>query len=250
VGGELQIRRISHGFSSRGAWNGVLGAIDLDIASGEIVCLVGPSGCGKTTLLNIVAGFIAPTEGAVFLDGQMVLKPGNDRVVVFQDVHNSLFPWMTVRENVDFGLAMLALSREERQLRIERFLDLVGLTEHAGKFPDELSGGMKQRVQLARALATDPKVLLMDEPFAALDALTRRSMQREFLQILAATRTTVLFITHDIFESVLLGDRVGVMSRGPTARILRLFRIDLARPRSLVSPGFTDRMTEIEGLLT
>jgi NitT/TauT family transport system ATP-binding protein len=248
--GELQIRQVSHGFNSRGTWYEVLHDINLCISSGEIFCLVGPSGCGKTTLLNIVAGFIEPTEGAVYLDEYAVQRPANDRVVVFQDVHNSLFPWMTVRENVDFGLKMLGLRQKERKFRIASFLELVGLTEHGQKFPDELSGGMKQRVQLARALATDPKVLLMDEPFAALDAQTRRVMQTEFLRILETTKTTALFITHDIFESILLGDRVGVMSRAPEARILRLIPIDLPRPRSLRSPTFAEYVTEVESLLT
>src|SRR5262245_37613266 len=211
----------------------VFGDVTFRLANGEILCLVGPSGCGKTTLLNIVAGFIRPSGGSVELDGQPVRGPGNDRVVVFQDVHNSLFPWMTVGENVEFGLTVLGLARDERRLRAGRFLDLVGLGDQGKKFPDELSGGMKQRVQLARALVLEPMVLLMDEPFGALDAQTRRTMQSELLRIWRETRTTMLFITHDILEAVLLGDHVGVMSRGPGATLTRVIPMELERPRSL-----------------
>jgi NitT/TauT family transport system ATP-binding protein len=227
----------------------VFSDVSLRIANGEIVCLVGPSGCGKTTLLNIIAGFIRPSGGSVELDGQPVHGPGHDRVVVFQDVHNSLFPWMTVDENVEFGLKVLGLARDERWRRAGRFLDLVGLGDQGKKFPDELSGGMKQRVQLARALVLEPMVLLMDEPFGALDAQTRRTMQSELLRIWGETRTTMLFITHDILEAVLLGDRVGVMSRGPGATLTRVLSMELGRPRSLTDPKFAECVTEIEGLL-
>ena len=151
--------------STRFGWTDVLTDINLHIIEGEFFCLVGPSGCGKSTLLNVIAGFLQPTSGIVELDGEVLRGPGNNRVVVFQDVHNSLFPWMSVRDNVEFGLAMLKIPASDRAKRVNELLDLVRLSEHDTKFPDELSGGMKQRVQIARALAIKPKILLMDEPF-------------------------------------------------------------------------------------
>ncbi len=247
--GELTLRHLSQGFVTRTERTEILRDIDLRIPHGELFCLVGPSGCGKTTLLNTVAGFMPPASGSVDLDGQPLRAPGNDRVVVFQDVHNSLFPWMTVRDNVEFGLKMLGLERAERQRRVAAFLGLVGLSDHGLKFPAELSGGMKQRVQIARALAIEPKVLLMDEPFASLDAQTRRAMQAELLRIWEATRTTILFITHDILEAVMLGDRVGVMSRGPAATVVRIFPLELPRPRSLGDPRFSTTVGQIDALL-
>ena len=247
--GELTLRHLSQGFVTRTERTEILRDIDLRIPHGELFCLVGPSGCGKTTLLNTVAGFMPPASGSVDLDGQPLRAPGNDRVVVFQDVHNSLFPWMTVRDNVEFGLKMLGLERAERQRRVAAFLGLVGLSDHGLKFPDQLSGGMKQRVQIARALAIEPKVLLMDEPFASLDAQTRRAMQAELLRIWEATRTTILFITHDILEAVMLGDRVGVMSRGPAATVVRIFPLELPRPRSLGDPRFSTTVGQIDALL-
>src|SRR5262249_40782222 len=246
---ELTIRHLSHAFTGRTGRTEVFCDVTCRLANSEILCLVGPSGCGKTTLLNIVAGFIRPSGGSVELDGQPVQEPGNDRVVVFQDVHNSLFPWMTVAENVEFGLKMLRLTRDERRRRVGRFLDLVGLGDQGKKFPDELSGGMKQRVQLARALAIEPTALLMDEPFGALDAQTRRTMQSELLRIWGETKTTMLFITHDILEAVLLGDHVGVMSRGPGARLTRVIPLPLGRPRSMTDPRCAECVAEIERLL-
>jgi NitT/TauT family transport system ATP-binding protein len=246
---DVYIRQLSHGFPARTGWTEVLHNIDLRITRGEFFCLVGPSGCGKSTLLNVIAGFLAPTRGSVELAGQALRGPSNDRVVVFQDVHNSLFPWMTVRENVEFGLRMLGLSGSARRDRVDAFLQLVGLTEHDRKFPDELSGRMKQRVQIARALAIEPKILLMDEPFASLDAQTRRTMQEELLRIWAKTKTSVFFITHDIIEAVTLADRIGVMSRAPAATLLRVLVPDLPRPRTLTDARFAALVSGIEGLL-
>jgi len=247
--GDLLIRIARHGFATPNGFNEVLHDIDLRIAQGEFFVLVGQSGCGKTTLLNVLAGFVPPTDGAVYIDGHALRGPSNERVVVFQDVHNSLFPWMTVRENIEFGLEMLRRPQEERRSRTDALLQLVGLTEHDRKFPDELSGGMKQRVQIARALAIGPKVLLMDEPFASLDAQTRRTMQGELLRIWARAKTSVLFITHDILEAVLLADRIGVMSKGPAATIMQVLEPNLPRPRTFADPKFTALVSDIEGML-
>jgi NitT/TauT family transport system ATP-binding protein len=204
--------------------------LDLTVHEGEFFCLLGPSGCGKTTLLNLVAGFERPTAGKLEVFGRPVSGPGPDRGVVFQsDV--ALFSWLTVEENIEFGLKVRHIPKSARREAVERNLDLVGLTEFRRRFPHELSGGMKQRVQIARVLANDPRVLLLDEPFAALDAQTRRHMQRELASIWSRTGQTAVFITHDIGESVILGDRVAVMTRGPGSHIKGILDIDLPRPR-------------------
>jgi NitT/TauT family transport system ATP-binding protein len=219
---------------------------DLAVDDGEFVCLLGPSGCGKSTLLHIVAGFVRPTAGQVTLDGVGVTGPGRDRGVVFQD--HALFPWFRVGQNVEFGLKMAGLSRREREPIADRYLDLVGLRAFRAAYPKELSGGMKQRVAIARALAGDPKILLMDEPFGALDALTRRLMQDEVGKIWAATGKTIVFVTHAIEESLLLADRVVVMSPRP-GRIKAVLAVPLGRPRSDVAPDFVALKAEIQELL-
>jgi len=219
---------------------------DLTVGDGEFVCLLGPSGCGKSTLLNIVAGFFQPTEGRVLLDGVEVTRPGRDRGVVFQE--HALFPWFRVGQNVEFGLKMAGVPPAERTRIADRYLDLVGLRAFRAAFPKELSGGMKQRVAIARALAGDPKILLMDEPFGALDAQTRRTMQDELTKIRAATGKTILFVTHAIDESLLLADRVVVMSPRP-GRIKAVLGVPLARPRSDVALDFVALKAEIQGLL-
>jgi NitT/TauT family transport system ATP-binding protein len=245
----LRIQGLRQGFQTRFGWTDVLTDINLHIIEGEFFCLVGPSGCGKSTLLNVIAGFLQPTSGIVELDGEVLRGPGNNRVVVFQDVHNSLFPWMSVRDNVEFGLAMLKIPASDRAKRVNELLDLVRLSEHDTKFPDELSGGMKQRVQIARALAIKPKILLMDEPFGSLDAQTRKSMQTELLRIWQQAKTTVVFITHDIMEAVILADRIGVMNRGPASRIIEVLNADLPRPRTIRDEKFRSLVSKIEGLL-
>ena len=219
---------------------------DLTLDVGEFVCLLGPSGCGKSTLLNIVAGFFPPTAGQVLLDGMEVTGPGRDRGVVFQE--HALFPWFRVGQNVEFGLKMARVSATERARIAGRYLDLVGLRAFHAAFPKELSGGMKQRVAIARALAGDPKILLMDEPFGALDAQTRRTMQDELAKIHAATGKTILFVTHAIEESLLLADRVAVMSPRP-GRITAILGVPLARPRSDVAPDFVALKAQIQSLL-
>jgi NitT/TauT family transport system ATP-binding protein len=219
---------------------------DLAVDDGEFVCLLGPSGCGKSTLLNIVAGFVRATEGRVTLDGTEVSAPGRDRGVVFQD--SALFPWFRVGQNVEFGLKMARMSRPERERIADQYLDLIGLRAFRAAFPKELSGGMKQRVAIARALAGDPKILLMDEPFGALDAQTRGTMQDEVTKIWAATGKTILFVTHAIEESLLLADRVVVMSPRP-GRIKAVLPVPLDRPRSDVAPDFVALKAEIQELL-
>jgi NitT/TauT family transport system ATP-binding protein len=246
---DLHIRHLSHGFVTRSAYTEAISNIELRIEEGEFFCLLGPSGCGKSTLLNVIAGFESPTKGQVEIDGQVMRGPGNDRVVVFQDVHNSLFPWMTVSDNVEFGLKMLGLSRTARKQRVRDLLRLVGLEGHEVKFPDELSGGMKQRVQIARALAIDPKILLMDEPFGALDAQTRRGLQIELLRIWEQTRKSVFFITHDIFEAVLLATRIGIMSKGPGATLARVLTIEAPRPRILTNSQTGELIERIQEMM-
>ena len=216
--------------------------IDLTIAPGEFVCLLGPSGCGKSTLLNIVAGFVPPTAGKVVANGREVNSPGPDRAMVFQEY--ALFPWLTVAENVAFGL----VERREERARIDAvvtgFLTKLGLTEFRDRYPRELSGGMRQRVAIARALAIDSRTLLMDEPFGALDALTRRTLQDELLRIWGELRKTVLFVTHGIEESLYLADRVVVLTYRP-GTVKRIVQITLPRPREPGMPGFNELLREL-----
>jgi len=211
----------------------VLRDVDLDVREGELVCLVGPSGCGKSTLLNIVGGFFAPSGGEVRIDGEPVRGPDPRRIFVFQE--RGVFPWLTVEGNIAFGLSKLP--REERARIVAHYVELVGLEGFARAFPEELSGGMKQRVEVARALAVKPDVLYLDEPFGALDSITRLQMRSELLRILQAEKKTMLFVTHDIEESVQLADRVVVMSTRP-ATVQRIVDIDLPHPRDLSSPRY------------
>ncbi|MFD7983591.1 ABC transporter ATP-binding protein [Kitasatospora indigofera] len=206
-----------------------LGNVSLDIADGEFVTVVGPSGCGKSTLLGMAAGLVEPTSGRVLLDGVPVTGPGPDRGVIFQQY--ALFPWLTVRRNVEFGLRLAAVPAAERRRRAQYAIDLVGLTDFADALPKTLSGGMRQRCAIARAYAVDPQVLLMDEPFGALDALTRVQLQNQLLDTWSRERRTVLFITHDVDEAVYLARRVVVMAARP-GRIDRIVDVDLPYPRT------------------
>jgi NitT/TauT family transport system ATP-binding protein len=205
----------------------------VEIEAGEFFCLLGPSGCGKTTVLKMLAGFEQPSAGQILMEGQPVTGASRDRGVVFQG-DDSLYGWLSAIENVEFGLRMRGMGRAERRERAMRFLELVGLSGQQHKYPAELSGGMKQRIQIARALVNEPKMLLMDEPFAALDAQTRALMQEELARIWGATRTTVLFITHDIDEAVTLGTRIGVMRAGPRSQVKGVLDVALngARDRT------------------
>ena len=213
-----------------------LSSTSVSIVDSEFVCLLGPSACGKSTLLKIVAGLIAPSSGSILIDGRAVTGPGPDRAVVFQDY--ALFPWMTVAENAEFGLAARGVPAPRRRAVSTELLRAVGLAEFAGKYPHHLSGGMKQRVSIARALAVEPVLLLMDEPFGALDAQTRYVMQKELLRIWSSYRKTVLFVTHSIDEALYLGDRVLVMTARP-GRIKEEIRVSQPRPRDIASAEFS-----------
>lgn len=187
--------------------------LDFAVREGELMTIVGPSGCGKSTLLDLISGLSSPTHGRILMDGQLITGPGLDRGIVFQQY--ALFPWKTARGNIEFGLEAKGVPKQERREQVEHFLSLVGLSQFADRYPHELSGGMKQRVAIARSLAFNPDVLLMDEPFAALDAQTRESLQSELLRIWQKTNKTIIFITHGIDEAVYLGERVVVLTPGP-----------------------------------
>jgi NitT/TauT family transport system ATP-binding protein len=246
----IEIRNVTKTFPARSA--PALTALDdisLDIAAGEFVTLVGPSGCGKSTLLDLIAGLTSPTSGELIVGGRPVTGPGLDRGVVFQQY--ALFPWRTAQANVEFGLELQGGPRRQRAERAREMLALVGLTAFADRYPHELSGGMRQRVAIARSLAYEPEVLLMDEPYAALDAQTREALQEDLLGIWKRTGTTVLFITHSIEEAVYLGQRVAVMTARP-GRIKRVVDIELpdsgaGDPRS--APEFVRLRREIWELL-
>jgi NitT/TauT family transport system ATP-binding protein len=227
----------------------VLKGISCTIPNGGFVCVLGPSGCGKTTLLDILAGFEEPTRGSVSYDERAISGPGTDRVVIFQDISNALFPWLTLLENVEFGLRARNHTAAERRARVAEAIELVGLRDHAHKFPSELSGGMKQRAQIARGLVMEPEVLLMDEPFAALDAFTRRRLQLELKSIWARTHKTVVFITHDITEALTLATEVVVLSAGPEAHIVDSFSPQLANIRSPADPAFVASYRRIEACI-
>jgi NitT/TauT family transport system ATP-binding protein len=218
----------------------VLDDINLDVPEGEFVCILGPSGCGKSTLLNIAGGFLAPAAGEVAIDGERVTGPDRRRIFVFQE--RGVFPWLTVEGNIGFGLFDLPAS--ERCARIAHYVQLVGLRGFERAYPRELSGGMKQRVEVARALAVNPDVLYLDEPFGALDSITRLQMRSELLRIWQAERKTILFVTHDIEESVQLADRVVVLSARP-GRVRRVVTIDIGHPRDLSSARYLSLRDEI-----
>jgi ABC-type nitrate/sulfonate/bicarbonate transport system ATPase subunit len=213
----------------------VLENINLAVANGEFVCLLGPSGCGKSTLLNTMAGFLSPTSGEVRVDNQIVQGPDPRRIFVFQE--RGVFPWLTVEGNIAFGLAKL--TREEREGRIAHYIHMVGLQGFEKAYPSELSGGMKQRLEVARALAVNPDMLLLDEPFGALDSITRLTMRQELLRIWQAEQKTIVFVTHDIDEAVQLADRVVVMSARP-ANIQQIVTIDIPHPRDISSARYLE----------
>ncbi len=223
-----------------------LGGVDLDVAPGECLMLLGPSGCGKSTLLRVIAGLEAEFEGRVAVGGVPVFGTGRDRGMVFQD--HRLFPWLTVADNVGLALQNEPLDRAEKAALIAGHLELVGLSDFAKAFPGQLSGGMAQRVAIARALVRQPQLLLMDEPFGALDALTRTRMQVELERIWRAAGATLVFVTHDVDESILLGDRIAVMGGRP-GRILHQFAVDLPRPRERTDPAFNRLKADILGVL-
>jgi len=243
---KVQAERVSKVYVTRGGPMIAVHDLSLDMRHEHFVCLLGPSGCGKSTLLSMIAGFVTPTSGRILVDGQPVTRPGRDRGVVFQEY--VLFPWRTAKQNVQFGPLLKRLPATAQQHIAERYLDLVGLAEHAHKYPRELSGGMKQRVAIARALANAPQVLLMDEPFGALDAQTRKVMQEELLKIWLAERKTIVFVTHSISESIYLADEIVVMTARP-GRIKEIVPVDLPRPRERGSPEFQAIVRTVERLV-
>ena len=232
-GAKLRLRGIEKSFATRQRTVAALGPLDLDVRDGEFVCLVGPSGCGKTTFLNIVAGLDDPDAGERTMDGKAITGPGPDRIVLFQEL--GLFPWLSVSGNVEFGLRLRKLPRAERRRKAAHYLEMVELAEFSDAYIHELSGGMKQRVALARALSMEPAMLLMDEPFAALDSQTRDMLEAELQAIWARTRKTILFVTHNVREAACLADRIVIFSRRP-ARIKGEFAVDLPRPRKIEDP--------------
>ena len=244
---HIAIRGVSKRFAIGDGEVEALGRIDASIERGQFVCLIGASGCGKTTMLRIIAGFEEASTGEVLVDGMQITAPGSDRGMVFQDY--ALFPWMTVRQNIGFGPRQRRLARGDVDAITDELVRLVGLEHAAGRYPSQLSGGMKQRVAIARVLANNANVLLMDEPFGALDALTREQLQRELLQIWGRTRVTVIFVTHSVEEAALLADRVLVMSAGP-GRIETDIAIELPRPRDVSSPEFNAVRRDLARRLT
>ena len=247
--GQIVIQGVHHTYRpARGRAVLALSDVSLQVRPREFLALLGPSGCGKSTLLYLVGGFLPTEAGRIMVEGKPVAAPGPDRGIVFQ--HFALFPWKTVRANVLYGLERMGLPREERQQRAQSFIDLVGLSGFEDSYPSQLSGGMRQRTALARTLAFDPKILLMDEPFGALDAQTRGLMQSELLSIWQRTPKTVIFVTHDVQEAVYLADRVAVMSARP-GRIKAIVdtKFDKSDPAIFRNKGFTDKVDEIWNLV-
>jgi len=243
---QILIQGVGKTFAGAGPAVTALAGIDLAFRSGEFVCLLGPSGCGKSTLLNIIAGFLAPSAGQVLVDGAPVTGPGPDRGMVFQEY--ALFPWMTVEANIAFGLEIKRRPRPEIRDTVDRLLKMLHLEDFRTRFPKDLSGGMRQRVAIARVLALDSPILLMDEPFGALDALTRRTLQDELLRVWAELRKTVVFVTHSLEESIYLADRIVLMTYRPGTVKLDL-AIALPRMRDPASPEFNAIKKELGALL-
>ncbi len=237
---KLTVNNVQKSFGERT----ILKDINLTVNDNEFICILGHSGCGKSTLLNMVAGYMFPDSGTLQMNGQTIQGPAKERGMVFQD--HALFPWCTVLENVSFGPEVQGTPKAKAREMAMDFLKMVGLDAYASHYPADLSGGMKQRVGIARALASHPEVLLMDEPFGALDILTRDLMQRELRRIYEKLKTTILFVTHSISEAVYLADRIVVMKHGVIAEI---FEVGLQHPRTFETPGFGEMMAKIERLL-
>jgi len=244
---HIEIRRVTYEYKANERAVTALREVSFGVAESEFICVVGRSGCGKTTLLNILAGFLAPTTGEVLIGGRAVSGRGLDRGVVFQDFAQ-LFPWRTAQRNVEFGLEMKGVPRDERAKTAQRFLGLVKLESFAGAYPHELSGGMQQRAAIARALAYNPSVLLMDEPFAALDALTRDEMQRLLVDVWRETRKTIVYVTHNVAEAVYLADRIVVLTPHP-GTVKAEVRVTLSRPRDPLSVPFVECQKDVVGHL-
>ena len=241
-GAALHVDGVSRSYDSKRGATLALDRFSLDVADGELVCVVGPSGCGKSTLLDLLAGHQLPDAGHVHAHGEEVTGPSSRRMVIFQE--HALFPWMSARANVEFGLELAGVGKAERRERAATWLERVHLERFADSLVHELSGGMRQRVAIARGFALEPEVLLMDEPFSALDAQTRDLLHGELQDLWTATGTTIVFITHNVREAVLLGDRVVSMSAHP-GRIRRIVEVDLPRPRHMEDPGLIDIAREL-----
>ncbi|MDR1540491.1 MAG: ABC transporter ATP-binding protein [Clostridiales bacterium] len=226
----------------------VLNDINLDIKDGEFHVFLGWSGCGKSTILNIIAGFVEKTQGSVQIGGNEIYKPGVDRGVVFQNADSAIFSWLNVWDNIEYGLRIRKSPKPERSEVVRRCIHLVQLDSHEKKYPHELSGGMKQRVQIARSIANNSHILIMDEPFGALDSQTRRIMQNELIQLWRDTGKTILFVTHDIQEAVYLGEKISVFSRAPDAKIIRTIDLPQPHPRDLTLPSFKTIIQDIQDL--
>ena len=239
---EIEIKDVTKSYETRKGDFLALDTVNLNVGKNEFICVVGPSGCGKTTLLNIIAGLIPASTGQVLVKGERVEGPGKGKGVVFQQY--ALYPWLTVQKNVEFGLKMHGVAKEERAEIAAKYINMVGLSKFASAYPKELSGGMKQRVAIARAYSTNPDVLLMDEPFGALDAQTRAQLQENLLKTWEAERKTCFFITHDVDEAVLLATKVIIMSAGP-GRIREMVDIDLPYPRTQETK-LSDRFNELK----
>jgi NitT/TauT family transport system ATP-binding protein len=244
---QIELRGVTYVYEASEGQVAALRDVSFGVATSELVCVVGRSGCGKTTLLNILAGFLPPTKGDVLIAGRPVTGKGLDRGIVFQDFAQ-LFPWRTAQRNVEFGLEMKGMPRAERAETAQRFLRLVGLETFAGAFPHELSGGMQQRVAIARALAYNPSVLLMDEPFAALDALTRDDMQRLLADIWRETQKTIVYVTHNVAEAVYLADRIVALTPHP-GTVKAEIKVPLPRPRDPLSMEFVACQKDVLGHL-
>lgn len=243
---QIEIDHVHKVFSGAGRDVIALRDIDFNISQGQFICLLGPSGCGKSTLLNAIAGFSLPTQGQIRVDGKAVAQPGPDRGMVFQEY--ALFPWMTVADNITFGLKIKNENPQKMEATLSELLAMLKLTDFRDRFPKDLSGGMRQRVAIARVLALDSPIMLMDEPFGALDALTRRSLQDELLKLWSHLKKTIVFVTHSIEESIYLADRIIVMSYRP-GTVKRDISVHLERPRNPASPDFNDLKREISQLV-
>lgn len=239
---SLVIEKVTKDYFRKNLSIHVLDEVKLQVKKGEFVCLLGPSGCGKSTLLNIIAGLDQATSGEVSLNGRRISEPGPDRVVMFQE--SALFPWLKVIDNVEFGMKLNGIPKEERHEKALKYLKMVHLTRFQNSYIHELSGGMKQRVALARALALDSEILLMDEPFAALDSQTKSILQNELQRIWSETHKTIIFVTHSVEEAVLLADRIVVMAANP-GRVKAEFRLNLQRPRCFENAQLRDIVAEI-----
>lgn len=243
---QIEINHVHKIFKGEGGDVVALRDINFNIPEGQFVCLLGPSGCGKSTLLNAIAGFSLPTQGDIRVEGKLIIEPGPDRGMVFQEY--ALFPWMSVADNITFGLKIRNENPEKIQQKLSELLQMLKLTDFKDRFPKDLSGGMRQRVAIARVLALDSPIMLMDEPFGALDALTRRSLQDELLKLWSHLKKTIVFVTHSIEESIYLADRIVVMSYRP-GTVKKDIEVQIPRPRNPASADFNDLKKELSQLV-